>query len=107
MDGLYIFKDLIPKRAMTGARTFVAMKARVSHTFLAGGQAYLTPLEVITGVATCFKKNNVLTSMVTRALALVVKASSAVVVLPFGPSISVVKATTIRPSTQGVHTEAE
>jgi hypothetical protein len=45
--------------------------------------------------------------MVTRALALVVKASSAVVVLLFGPSISVVKATTIRPSTQGVHTEAE
>ena len=45
--------------------------------------------------------------MMTRALASVVKASSVVVVLPFSPSISLVKATTIRPSTQGVHTEAE
>lgn len=44
MDRLYIFKDLIPKRAMTGARTFAAMEAGVSHTFLAGGQTYLTPL---------------------------------------------------------------
>ncbi|KAJ6865194.1 hypothetical protein NC651_035689 [Populus alba x Populus x berolinensis] len=107
MDGLYIFKDMIHKREITRARIFTTIEAKVSRTFLVGGQTYLTPLEIIMGVTACFKKNIVFTPMVTRALSSFVKAFSAVVVLLFPPSISAVKARTIRPSTQGVHIEVE
>ena len=98
---------MIHKREITRARISATIEAKVSHTFLAGGQTYLTPLEIIMGVTACFKKNIVFTPMVTRALASFVKAFLAVVVLLFSPLISVVEARTIRPSTQGVHIEVE
>jgi len=75
------------------------MKAGVNCTSLAGGQAYLTPPKVITGATAYFKKKNIFTSVVTRALASVVKASSTMMVVTSSPSILIIEATTIGPST--------